>query len=495
MRTWPDVIAASAMVLVVNLPATGHAQDVNAGKLVYTTPQVSGRLSCSAGACHSPNPLLNQNKILKAADNPGAIGVALNTVGQMAFLKGVLATQQFVDLAAYIANPTAAGGSPTAQLSPTALTFPATAVGKSASVQPFTITNTGSANLIVSSVASNNAEFSLVSVCGTIAAGASCDVSAGFSPSATGARSGILTVSHNAAGANSTVAVSGTGIAVPVAGIQVTPLSLAFAAIAVGSFSGGMPITVNSVGSAPLVITALSDTGATFPMIGGSCVVGTSVAAGGSCTILLRFAPSAAGAQSKLLTISHNASAAAVAVNLTGTGVASSGNIKTMVEYVYAPLNYFFITSRDDDKTALDKVADFQRTGLSFPVHATSVANSKAISRFYFDKIAVHASRGSHFYTLLESDKSALIALNPGNAATPRLPVNEGVDSWAFLPFVSGLGGSCASGQTPVYRLFRGSVKFPDDPNHRFTTSLSVYDSFVALGWEGEGVNFCVPQP
>ena len=116
-------------------------------------------------------------------------------------------------------------------------------------------------------------------------------------------------------------------------------------------------------------------------------------------------------------------------------------------------------------------------------------------SLFYFDQIALKASRGSHFYTLLDGDKAALIALNPGNASTPRLPVNEGVDSWAFLPLVSGPAGSCASGQMPVYRLFRGGTRFPDDPNHRFTASLATYDAFIALGWDGEGVNFCVPQP
>ena len=27
-----------------------------------------------------------------------------------------------------------------------------------------------------------------------------------------------------------------------------------------------------------------------------------------------------------------------------------------------------------------------------------------------------------------------------------------------------------------------------------FTTDLSIYNSFVALGWNGEGVKFCVPS-
>ena len=245
IRLWPGkaalaVLTIAAAFLVVS--PTARAQDVNAGKLVYTTPQVSGQLSCSAGACHGPNPLLNQNKILKAADNPGAIGVALNTVTQMAFLKGKLVTQQFVDLAAYIGNPGAAVGSPAVQIAPDSLAFPSTSIGASASSQSFAITNTGTAPLIVTTVSSSSADFSLVSSCGTIVAGDSCNVSVGFKPAAAGTRSGTITVSHNATGGTSSVALSGVGAVAAAPGIQVTPLTLAFGSVAVGSFSGSLQL-------------------------------------------------------------------------------------------------------------------------------------------------------------------------------------------------------------------------------------------------------------
>jgi Abnormal spindle-like microcephaly-assoc'd, ASPM-SPD-2-Hydin len=473
------------------------AQDVNAGRLVYVTPQVSGQLSCSAGSCHTPNPLLNQNRILKGADDPGAIGLAVSTVAQMAFLRGRLTTQQFVDLAAYIGNPGAATGTPAAQVAPTSIVFPDTQVGSSAAARQFAITNTGTATLVVSNVTSSRPDFSLVSTCGSIAANASCNVSVGFSPSAAGAVSGTITVSHNATGGSSTVAVSGNGIQ-PVAqpAIQVSPATLAFGPIAVGSFSGTQTITVSSIGTAPLTITGLSDVSPAFSRAGGTCTVGVAIAPGSNCTLLIRFAPTVLGLADKVLSLTHNAGTSAATVALSGTGtVGSSITTKTMVEYLYAPLNYFFITSRDSDKELLDKVPDFQRTGLSFPVYAAEVVGSKGISRFYFDKVAVRGTRGSHFYSLLDSDKAALAALNPTNAQTPGLPFNEGIDSWAFLPVVSGPGGSCASGLTPVYRLFRNNTRFPDDPNHRFTTSLTIYNAFVAQGWDGEGVNFCVPSP
>jgi hypothetical protein len=95
---------------------------------------------------------------------------------------------------------------------------------------------------------------------------------------------------------------------------------------------------------------------------------------------------------------------------------------------------------------------------------------------------------------LVDSEKIALATLNPNNQASPRLPYYEGIDSYAFLPVIEGIGGSCAAGQVPVYRAFRGQTRFPDDPNHRFTTSLTLYNQLVALGWDGEGVKLCAPN-
>ena len=501
LRIWRAsalTVPALSAVLTCNLAL---AQDVNAGKLAYTTPQVAGRLSCSASACHGSNPLNNQNRILKAADNPGGIGVALNSVSQMAFLRGNLTTQQFIDLAAYIGNPAAATGTPVAQLAPASLSFGTTVVGNSALAQIFAINNTGTAALVVSGISSSNADFTVVSSCGNIAASNSCNVSVGFTPSSAGTRSGTITVTHNASGGASTITVSGTATApvVLTPGITAAPASVAFGSVALGSFSGAQFVVVTSSGNAPLTLNAISIAGNNFAVLtgSGSCAVASPIATGVSCTVGVRFQPTSEGVLSGTLSLSHNASPTMLMVGLSGTGVAniSAPDLKTMVEYVYTPLNYFFITSRDDDKATLDKVAGFQRTGLSFPVYATQTGNARAIARFYFDKVAMNASRGSHFYTLLDADKTALAGLNPTNAQTPRLPFNEGVDSWAFLPVLSGVGGSCASGQMPVFRLFRNSGRFPDDPNHRFTSDVATYNAYVALGWDGEGVNFCVPLP
>lgn len=172
----------------------------------------------------------------------------------------------------------------------------------------------------------------------------------------------------------------------------------------------------------------------------------------------------------------------------------ASGEKRTMIEFYNRALDYYFVSSRPADLALLDTLAGWTRTGNSFNVYASPSVGALGLSRYYFDQVARSNSRGSHFYTVVVAEKNSLANLNPTNASAPRLPYNEGIDSYAFAPVIEGPGGSCASGQSPVYRLFRGQAKFPDNPNHRFTASIAIYNIFVALGWDGEGVKFCTPN-
>ena len=94
----------------------------------------------------------------------------------------------------------------------------------------------------------------------------------------------------------------------------------------------------------------------------------------------------------------------------------------------------------------------------------------------------------------MSSEKELLSTRNPGNEAVPKLPYLEGVDSYVYPPSKEGIGGACASDYAPVYRVFRGPTRFPDDANHRFTTDVALYSALIALGWDDEGVKFCVEK-
>jgi hypothetical protein len=281
----------------------------------------------------------------------------------------------------------------------------------------------------------------------------------------------------------------------PIAAASVARLT--FADTTVGSTAAGPSVTLTNTGTGALTVNSAVVSGNDFSLVSNTCIAGTSLSPGTSCTTNVRFTPSATGARSGAITFGHNATPATTTVVLAGNGAAAGPGLpptRAMVEYRFAPLDYYFITSRDSDKATLDATSGFVRTGASFLVYTQAQTSLRPITRFYFDSVALGNSRGTHFYTLLDSDLQTLAQQNPRQSTAPGLPQNEGIDSYAYAPLIAGVGGSCAGGLLPVYRLFRGNVRFPDNPNHRFTTSVATYNSFVAIGWDGEGVNFCVPS-
>ncbi|MFJ5612681.1 choice-of-anchor D domain-containing protein [Streptomyces sp. NPDC093221] len=104
-------------------------------------------------------------------------------------------------------NPSSA----TLSVTPTSLTFASQAPGTTSGAQSVTVTNTGTAAASISSVTASG-DFSQTNTCGTsLAANASCSVAVKFTPTASGTRTGTLTISGNASNSPTTVALTGTG--------------------------------------------------------------------------------------------------------------------------------------------------------------------------------------------------------------------------------------------------------------------------------------------
>ncbi|HET7215008.1 MAG TPA: SBBP repeat-containing protein [Terriglobia bacterium] len=97
-------------------------------------------------------------------------------------------------------------------VSPTSLSFGDVTVGKVSPAQTVTITNTGTQTLTFNSFQTGG-DYSQTNTCtsNTLNVGQSCTVSVTFSPTASGARNGALSISDNAAGSPQSVALSGTG--------------------------------------------------------------------------------------------------------------------------------------------------------------------------------------------------------------------------------------------------------------------------------------------
>jgi Repeat of unknown function (DUF5648) len=276
--------------------------------------------------------------------------------------------------------------------------------------------------------------------------------------------------------------------------VTLSSSTLTFATTNLGTTSALQIVTLTNTGVAPLQLSAISVNNSEFAVAIGTCANTTLLPIGSSCSLGLSFTPKLVGTRTGTLSVNHNGPNGATNIPLTGIGaLAASGTTISMIEFYFTALDYYFITSRASEIALLDASSAWRRTGKSFNVYTSQQTGAAGISRYYFDQVAVNNTRGSHFYTLVQGEREALAALNPGNSRTPRLPFNEGIDSYAFAPLVEGVGGRCAAGQIPVYRLFRNGNRFPDNPNHRFTTDTAIYNSFIAQGWDGEGVKFCAP--
>ena len=146
---------------------------------------------------------------------------------------------------------------------------------------------------------------------------AGCAVTVTFAPTAAGPRAGTLIFTDDA-GAQS-VALTGTGTTgAPVA--QVSPTSIAFGRVRVGTTSGGRTITVTNSGGANLVVGQVRLAGTNpgnFAIASSSCA---TVAPAASCAIVVRFAPRSRGAKVATVQILDDASGSPQQVALSGTG-------------------------------------------------------------------------------------------------------------------------------------------------------------------------------
>ena len=222
----------------------------------------------------------------------------------------------------------APAGAPAAAITPSTLSFASTAIGSTSAAQNVNVGNTGNAPLALSAISlSNPADFTIAggtcSAGGSVAAGSSCTVSVAFRPGsgAAGARSGSLSIAHNATGSPGTVALGGTAAAAaaPVAALS-GPLN--FGSVNVGVTSAVQTATLSNSGNAALAIGSITSGSSEFVVSGGSCAAGGAVAAGASCTVNVTLTPAAAGARAATLIVTHNAGGGQSTSSLAGTGVA-----------------------------------------------------------------------------------------------------------------------------------------------------------------------------
>ncbi len=107
-------------------------------------------------------------------------------------------------------------------------------------------------------------------------------------------------------------------------GLTATPTTLSFGDVAAGSTSAAQSVTVTNPGTSAASVSSISTTGP-FSQT-SNC--GGSIAAGGSCTVQVKFAaPASGGPQTGNLSVSSSAPGSPLTVALSGTSVTSTTNL------------------------------------------------------------------------------------------------------------------------------------------------------------------------
>ncbi len=205
---------------------------------------------------------------------------------------------------------------PVASLSSTNVTFAGQQVGTSSASQSVKLTNTGTGPLSITSI-SPSGDYSETNNCGSsVGIGANCSIGITFKPTATGTRTGSVTITDNASGSPQSISLTGTGIA-PV--VNLNPTGLTFPSQMVNTTSAAQSVTLKNTGTALLTISNIAATG-DFAQT-NTC--SGSVAVNATCAINVTFTPTATGTRTGSVKITDNASGSPQSISLSGLG--SSG--------------------------------------------------------------------------------------------------------------------------------------------------------------------------
>jgi hypothetical protein len=211
---------------------------------------------------------------------------------------------------------------PNVLLSPSPLVFAAQTVGTVSAAQPVTLTNSGTSALAVSNV-STTGDFAQTNNCGSsVAAGASCVILVTFAPTASGKRTGTLSIADNSTDSPESVSLSGPGQAA-VAKIWLNPASLTFPTQIVGAPGTAQSVSLINTGTVPLPAARVTATG-DFAQV-NNCP--STIAVGAGCSIMVTFTPTDAGARGGTLVFADGSGDSLQSLALSGTGLATPPSV------------------------------------------------------------------------------------------------------------------------------------------------------------------------
>jgi hypothetical protein len=299
----------------VTLLNSGTA-DINLSSISITGP---ADYSISSSTCPSvPVPLTSGNACsIQITYTPSAVGSSTATLG----IAGN-AGNQAVSLKG-------AGQNPSEKLTlPASVTFSAQGTGFASLAQAITLQNNGTLPVSLSAFViggKHASDFSIdANSCSeSLDVAAACTIGVTFTPSATGRRTAVLTITDDALGSPQSITLTGTGEA------SQKQLSLSATVLTLGVSNTGTAtsssVQLTNSGSTSVAFSAYSINGtnaADFKIGQNTCHASFAnvLPANGACTISVTFTPSAPGLRTAALQIADNASGSPQTISLNGSG-------------------------------------------------------------------------------------------------------------------------------------------------------------------------------
>ena len=306
---------------------------INPSAVTYSVQQVgSASQPVTITITNTGNAVLNVSSVVTTGDfaeTDSCVGTPVvqnaNCSVQVTFLPTVAGAR--TGLLTVYAN--VAGGQATAGLSgtgtpaativltPTALPFAATNVGATSIPEAITISNTGgTAATLQTPVITGDFSIAANSCGSTLAPSTGCTLSIVFAPTASGARTGTLTITDSAGTQVATL----SGTATSPATDTLAPLALTFAAQQLTTVSASQQVTLTNAGDVALTLISAQIVTGDFTEVN---MCGNSLAPHSVCAFTVTFSPRSIGSQIGALSISDQFRTQTV--TLTGTGLAGPG--------------------------------------------------------------------------------------------------------------------------------------------------------------------------
>lgn len=162
-----------------------------------------------------------------------------------------------------------------------------------------------------------------------VEAGSSCSITVRFAPGEEGRLTARLRLEHDGITGPREVPMAGTGLPPPEPRVVVEPSKIEFGPQPVGRRSAIQTVTVRNVGTGQLEFDQFSIEGpeaGDFYIVAATCQAAPSIMAGGDCSLGVRFVPTDGGERRARLRIRSNAVSGLDAVELTGDGLAATGD-------------------------------------------------------------------------------------------------------------------------------------------------------------------------